>query len=703
MRHPDAMTSSSGRLRPHKTNMERLRRYFGTTLIEILVVIVVFLVGILAVIQIFPKGFQILLLTRNKSIAQTLARDTAELLAARADELPEQIVSAHYDQYGNLYIDATKDPNDLGPIGSTLAQNGSMTDSNNNVLGNALQLGTDNWAFFTGSNTTRRIIGEGRRVPAPGAVGSSASGGAYFGGLMVLQFGPISYQAATATAPSNFVVYGNDLEQVVGAPATEDLRTDYQYFVTNPSDNTISLLLPSGQYNRNFRVSFSAYVSNGSGGVIKRDYTEVPLVPIAAQPIGANNQYPLIQVQIDNGVVADPNHLIQSIDLNTLRVQRSFNMIPKNSAFDSYEPYEFKLLNENLGVLLFNPVGHEVSISRNGHDREPLQARVNYDVYDWRVLHDDFRIDTGILPGVPGNLASPQLLSSEHKLPINSLKVAGLTGPDNLPITPIIPLETARTDNTTDTSAANAAGTDNFVLVDLATGGVFYENNPNFPSQRLITVDKSSGIVTINNADTGGTPPPGITGYLLLPDNSTAAVQMDNRAVRALYMANQEFSVQVLKAASQYSVSASSAGLSSDQFYVGNGLIGQPYRIYFPAADDGRKVTVGEVTYDRSTDTYIHSLVGQDFIIKYRNDPSLNLPSIDLTDVDPNAISVDFTNGIGVRNIKGASVAVQVLWNPETFHLLSDSGTNMTNLNAWGRGWRRSTNETYMQRGVNIR
>src|SRR5471030_2274065 len=75
----------------------RPRRTLGTTLIEILVVIVVFLVGILAVIQIFPKGFKLLLLNRSKMTAQALAREYVEMMKSRSDQLPEQIVSAYYD------------------------------------------------------------------------------------------------------------------------------------------------------------------------------------------------------------------------------------------------------------------------------------------------------------------------------------------------------------------------------------------------------------------------------------------------------------------------------------------------------------------------------------------------------------------------------------------------------------------------------
>ena len=75
--------------------MSRARHNAGTTLIEVLVVIVIFLVGILAVVQIFPKGFQILLFSRNASVATALSRDEIERLKSRPDQLPDGIVALY--------------------------------------------------------------------------------------------------------------------------------------------------------------------------------------------------------------------------------------------------------------------------------------------------------------------------------------------------------------------------------------------------------------------------------------------------------------------------------------------------------------------------------------------------------------------------------------------------------------------------------
>lgn len=729
----------------------RSKRSAGTTLIEILVVIVLFLVGILAVAQIFPKGFQLLLWNRSKLVAQSLAEDYLETLKARPDRLPQQIVSAYYDQDGTLIINPAKDPNDLSTLAASVSLNGEGTDANG--------INLNNWQYITASNVFRHIIGEGGRVPAPRLAGTGVP---FYGGIMVLQFGPVQYLpqiSGNVDNPSNLTVYGNDLQQIVGTtayatyqsngqnyvgfPPIEFQRTDYQYFVANGAANLASyptaIFLPTGPLNpaddqyyasgiphRDYRVSFSAYVLSGANGqLVKHDYTGLA-VSVADTTPDASGQYPLsppVNLQaLVNSYSAYSGDQIVNVDLNTLTVQRFFLPIPKGSGtqFSTDDPYQYKLINENLGVLLFNPLGNGIFVSRQGHDREPLSARVDYDVYDWRILHDDFRIDPSVIPGetLP---TSPQTLIAQHKLPVPSLKVAGHAGPDNLPITPIpileLPVPTTGPANgvpplaapgTTDTSAANQPGPDNFVLVDMDTGGVFYKVDPT-SGEQLITVNKSTGVVTFNslsNSLTGG-----IIGELLLPDGSVSDVQMDNRAVRALYMVNQEYSVQVMKAAAQYSMLFSPANLGVGQFYIGGtpqpgtGVpgAGSSWRIYFPQCDNGRKVTVGDVTYLSSADTLVHDMVGQDFLIQNRINDPLGLPSIDLTQVDPNATSVSFLNGIGARDIKGDSVAVRVLWNPTTFHLTGNATTNLNNLINFGSNWRIMTDESFLQQEDNNR
>ena len=96
----------------------------------------------------------------------------------------------------------------------------------------------------------------------------------------------------------------------------------------------------------------------------------------------------------------------------------------------------------------------------------------------------------------------------------------------------------------------------------------------------------------------------------------------------------------------------------------------------------GRKVVIGEVYY-RDGGGNLKILRDQDFVI--RNTPADPLgPYVDITDVDGTATTLDFYGnpygsayGYAVRRVKGASVAVRVLWNPSFFSITSDSATNM--------------------------
>ena len=57
--------------------------------------------------------------------------------------------------------------------------------------------------------------------------------------------------------------------------------------------------------------------------------------------------------------------------------------------------------------------------------------------------------------------------------------------------------------------------------------------------------------------------------------------------------------------------------------------------------------------------------------------------------------------GYAVRRVKGASVAVRVLWNPAVFQLGTDAAENLERFEVWSRNWRRTTTETFLQRGEN--
>jgi hypothetical protein len=672
----------------------RNRRSLGTTLIEILVVIVVFLVGILAVVQIFPKGFQILSAVRDRMSATAMAEDMETKLTAQPDSLPEMILPIDADS-GNS--DGTIPTGYLGFFGLGITSAGTATSPSGSTLDP--NGSTINWEYLTGYNSLRRIIGESQVIPSPTLVGQTPG---FYGGMIALRFGPISLYAPNgAPAPLNLVAYGNDLTQnpwnssLFGNSFTQSglqfypaqsTLADYEYYVQDPAQQVATVYLPTGgePNGRAYRISFDAYLMV-NGNPVKESFATAANAPffVSQQTIQpGTGQYPWVALPLQS--VAGVSLL--SVDPSTIRIQRQFRYIPKGSLFSTSDPFEFKILDPALGTLLFNPLGYNLSISVPGMPRQALKAHVNYDVLDWRILHDDFRVD-GDEP-------------STHQLPLLGLRTNTQANVDG----------TANTAGPQGFSfeqyPSDASGSDHFILLDLVTGGTFYEVAPSMaanPGQRLITVDKSRGTVDFADADPSQ---PGMQGWLYLPDGSSIEVNMAGRSVRALFQSNKEWAVQVLKAAALYheTIAAPSVG----QFYVGGTsptVGGRPTRIYFPVCDAGRKVNVGQIFYIDNNGNK-QTAFGQDFVIHAASptDPVFpKMPYIDITDTLP-AQSVDaVTYGYAAKDVKGASVMVRAIWNPDTFKLSSSSTQNVTAQATWSQSWRTATAETYLDLGVSSR
>lgn len=678
----------------------RSRRTSGTTLVEVLVVIVILLIGILAVVQIFPRGFQLLTLSRKSAQATQLARQESERLKARADMLPNMVTAVNL---AGESADATA-PNELIPAGSTINGLGNLSVNGQSV---------GPWALHSGPNRFRRIVAETHRLPAPRAVGIGSN---WYGGVLIPEFGPVD--PATPV-----VVNGNDLVRSVGLPQGLQQRSgtdlfdvldtsgDFEYFVEVQDASTVYLYLPTGPTSRVYRASGYALVDRGGGRFDKRLFENIDFATPATDRNGTittqnrdgttntvrTNNHPLLRVNIAPAIAASlpaGQGTFASLLLDSLHTARGFRLLASADAF-SADPFEYKVLNSNLGSLLFNPTGHSVFVP-TGNGRQPLGVSLSYNVLDWRILREDFRINDTDLP--------------QHRLPLGSIKVGGMAGPDGRPLTGISAIEPSSSEGgLSGIPASQDSKADHVALVDLDTGGIVCERNPANTSDtaQYVTVDKTLGLISFRDVDGSEA---GTQGRLLLPDGSTRDVNLSGRALRALYMANNEWAVQVLKAASQYSTSPTLPG--AGQFYVAgsNGSIGgRATSVYFPRADANQKVTVGTINYlaRQGENLVARQIVGQDFVVRFRANDPLSYPSIDLRDVDPDAVEFDFGSAtvglLPVREVKGASVVVRVLWNPDTFRLTDDPQRNARAFDVWGRGWRRANVQTYIQRGSNIR
>lgn len=649
-----------------KLSMHRPTRRRGTSLIEVLVVIVVFLVGILAIVQVFPGGFRLLNRTRDAAMATQLARAEAERLKGRAEQLPEMILAVRYEWTGSDFLirdDSERRPNDLGPVGSSLGADGVLRDASDNPIGR--------WEGLSGANVMRRVVGESSRIPAPRLINPNDPDS--YGGLMVLQFGP---PLLASGYQSLFQVYGNDMFIRYGTPWRAPRSWEFYFSEDDDDDLTdATITLPAdrtGSQTWNYRMSLSAYVLEG-GQTEARTFVDVP---IAVDPDASGARTFTLAALIPDFRGCEPS---------SIRIARQFDQV---GTFTNGNPYEYKLVNGSVaGAILLNPAGYDTTIPQPNGRRVPLVARVSYDVLDWRILKEEFRVED----------AQP----SQHKLALQSLKVVGQPGADGTPWQGM-PFDVPNG------SGGSAPG--DVVLVDLDTGGVYLYDatNPADPSpsglivnergvdptRSSYTVDKSQGRIVFNDFDRD--PSNGIQLRLILPGtNDVVTVDAGGRAVRALYMANNEWSVQAFKAPSRYSRSWSRP--SAAQFYVGNSsaLGGVSTRIYFPASDTGRSVTVDEI-YGTRNGAPVGPLSVSGTLKTSATDP-LGLPFLDVSgqvdDLDASRL------GFSVRGVKGASLAVRVLHNPSRFSLTSDSARNLRSFETWMQQWRRSSTETYLQRG----
>jgi len=654
------------------------RRQAGTSLVEILVVIVIFLIGILAVIQVFPGGFRLLLTSRSNSVATQLGRAEIERIKANPDLLPEQVVAVRYVG-GNPVEDPNIDPLGFAPYGDSIDSTGMLTTG-----------GSDPryWAYATGPNVARRILGEGQRVPIPRKVGNDS------GGLMLLDHGPVD--PGSNPSNPNIVAYANDLSRNTGLPrdavdsspaggwnvsvpgystvantrwvSTPISLAPYEFFLIDPSTNNAGLLLPTDTHDRLYRIRVSATIA------VAATYTRINYVSLsvfvpAMADANAQRAYPLVLVNVNNLLAASgPNVLpaggsVVSVEADSVRVAPRY--ILRTTAGWSGDAFEFKVLDPNLGVLLFTPNAREGVVSRPGGVSEPLLAKVDYDVLDWRILRDDFRLSgDGVM-----------------QLALQSLKVGGNAGPDGRPNGFIPNLETAN------------SPTDNVVIVDVATGGIVRE----IPGQ--VSVDKSRGSVTIANTVPPNTITIDVPTGASTPPVTLSGVSLTNRSLRVLYRARNEWSVQLVKGPSQYMVLPELP--TSGTCYVGGGASGGVQtHLYFPKSEAGRKVTIDKLAYYDGGGN-LHILEGQDFQIQYQKIDSINLPCINLGDVVSNA---DHFSGYvsaelmpPVTGVKSASLMVRVLWNPDAFTFTNDGATNLDRVNIYNRGWRKSATETYLR------
>ncbi|MBL8065043.1 MAG: hypothetical protein JNM34_04195, partial [Chthonomonadaceae bacterium] len=501
----------------------RVRTQKGTSLVEILVVIVIFLVGILAIVQVFPPGLAVLRTSRNNTMAAQLGEAESQRILGRSGQLPEMIVPVTYIQLSGggvqVKIDPNRLPSDLMPPRD--ANQPGRIDANGDVLLGGTRLA--NWQRVSGANLFTRVIGESTVVPAPRQI-PGLNGG--FGGVYTMAFGPAYFiPTAQGVGVDGVVsVYGNDYVRLNGnreanRPNPFRSREGEFYFVSGdetddtnfPGEDQIWVAPSSG---RKFRISMSFAYDNSTSVnqfdvILQTDFTNGPTV----YGVQAGNYWVIsLQKLIAQQDIYGNSNFQESgyryTDFGSLRLQRVYEEIPIGQAFSANDPYEYKVLGTGqdqggsgfcLGSLLFNPTGYSTRVRSAQSNNEALLARMDYAVFDWRLIKDEFRVPTSEV--VAGRLADKPV-----KLILNSIKTFR-GGPDNRQ-------NTGLGLNTPTIAPLGNGLTDDAVVVDIDTGAVILGN---LPGNALSGwwMDKSLGNITFHDVDND--PSNGLSVYMSFP------------------------------------------------------------------------------------------------------------------------------------------------------------------------------------------
>lgn len=626
----------------------------GTSLIEVLVVIVVFAVGILAVMQVFPGGLRIMADQRDRSAAQQLGKSALQREDGRTEGFPEQILPLSYTYNGSSVMMAVNpnqrpDPTGIGVDGVSVDQNGMVSNASGTI---------GIWELVSGANIFRRIINEGHRIPSARQIdpnNPAATASKTYGGLVMVNYGP----CLTNTAEhASGLIYNAALDiisapmiQKSGVPDGVSTVQNYVYFIDQEDNGNATLYLPQaalGGTSRTYEVKLSGTVRLQTSQVVHEDVSFNAVVP--AFTIGTYTGYYAYVLKSEAGFMSalHVGDMLLSVDKEAVEIARQFtnlgNANPTTSVdFSPTDPYEYKLVNWSLGMILFNPLGSTI-VEERPQGRTPMRARISYDVYDWRILHEDFRI-----PGTATDLGAASL-------PVRNLKVFSSSNPDgkafpglNVPIPDYDSVSSYYDNYARD-----------FALIDTETGAAYHPSG--------YTVDYSHGEVFFKSAN---------VPVIFPGDSNLTTIPAAGRSVRALFMAQGDWAVQIQKPAADYEQVYDTPSVG--QFFIGGTKPGSPTfgsakRIYFPWSDLGHSVRFDRIAY-LGAGGVSKSVSGQSLQITSSQADAVG-PFIDISALDSAATAIDMSDGYGVRGVHGASVSVRTLWNRSAFSLTPDTVAN---------------------------
>jgi type II secretory pathway pseudopilin PulG len=541
--------------------MRQIKGNQGTSLVEVLVVMVVLLVGILTVVRLFPPGFKSVKHAESMTFAGRLAQYEIERWKNNAANLPDGVL----------------------PIGMV---NGSLAVLNDQFPGPPITDKNDDTGAPIDNNATtfRRIIGETTRIPFGGwSTGPTA------GSLYILAFSPVDIST------NFFAVRGGSLSRrIIDSEAPGEpwryLRP-YQYGVDygQQGERPKFCFRATGEP-RVYYLSCSWW-EKGTSDPVLHTVTSLEV----NVPANTEGWVSLDTILTDNGMTVPANFM--GINHYSDTMSRGFVRVDSGAAWSS-DPYEYKLLDPILGVISFNPLGYTQQ-----EFGQALQARIDYDILDMQIIHEDKR--------VPSNAPLSVTLTLNHIKQIEqSMELDGSLYQGICPDKGIM---------------------QDILAIDLGTGmGVKIDDSWDVNYKDGIVKLPIDGNITLYESDN---------------PSSTTVVPSAGRNIRFLYKAEGDWSLQFHKAHSQYERNDGSVLTYKDYAVDPDNF----RRLWFSACNANNSISV-QYEYDDNGETrrIVECLKATDALEEkeFVSGVKKNYTFIDLSQKPTRIISV---NGVSAR------------------------------------------------------
>ena len=524
--------------------LQHLRNREGISLVEVLVALTVFVVGILAVVRMFPGGFIAVKHGENVTLADRLAQTEIERWRNRAASLPSGILPWGWDPITSQFtVLPDTDPGDLrdpdAPPGGW-------------------PLDFDMY-YHTDVNKFRRIHAEVTKIPVP----SSMNWG--YGSVYILAFSPILVDPAKN---NTITVYSGPMRRSPLPRSLGDLEmTGSREYVIDYDDSdgdgeaAVIYVRPSS-YDRNYVLTYSWQRSlAGTLDVFSVVSQAIPVLAANSDEIDQGYQVVPIPDPGNSSVLLRDKIGFIGIERGSDSLHTAFTELALGASWDQNNPYQFQVASTAAGVLLFNPAGYGYE-EQTTRGKEPLTAYIDYTVLDWHIISEERKVADVINSPADG----------EVKLSLSFLKESG---------------ETIEWDSSVYAGLAPSYGLSESVLaVDLETGDLYNEHstipvgwtNQGMP---VMKVDYRKGVIRFDEAYEGHT-------------------------FRIYYRAQGEWAVQTFKAYDVYRRSYDPPGTAPPdyrEYYYDSAAFntGKDFKVYFPRCYAGSTVAV-DYRYESTED-----------------------------------------------------------------------------------------------------